>query len=59
MKYANKIMAQFAIIIGEEEVNSGFYTVKDLAAGEQQKVARDKIFEYISNCIRKGCGELE
>ncbi|MDN5302652.1 MAG: histidyl-tRNA synthetase [Thermoanaerobacteraceae bacterium] len=59
MKYANKIMAQFAIIIGEEEVNSGFYTVKDLTAGEQQKVARDKIFEYISNCIRKGCDKFE
>ncbi|HHW03468.1 MAG TPA: histidine--tRNA ligase [Thermoanaerobacterales bacterium] len=59
MKYADKIMAQFVVLIGEEEESSGFYTVKDLATGQQQKVAGDKIFEYISNNIRKGCGEVE
>jgi len=59
MKYAGKIPARFAIIIGEEEINSGFYTVKDLDAGEQQKVEGGKIFEYISNHMRKGCGEFE
>lgn len=59
MKYADKILAKFALIIGEEEIKSGFFTVKDLADGEQYRVDGKEIIEYISNRIRKGCVEHE
>ncbi len=35
MKYAGKV-ANFAVIIGEDEAKSGNYTIKDLATGEQK-----------------------
>ncbi|MCR4430762.1 MAG: histidine--tRNA ligase [Tepidanaerobacteraceae bacterium] len=59
MKYADKILARFVLIIGEEEMNSGVLTVKDLTNGKQYKVDCKKIIDYISNRIRKGCGEYE
>ncbi|MFM2123757.1 MAG: Anticodon binding domain, partial [Acidobacteriota bacterium] len=32
-----------ALIIGEDEVNSGQYTLKNLATGEQVKLARTEL----------------
>ena len=34
MKYADKIGARFVIVIGDNEVESGNVTVKDMAGGE-------------------------
>ena len=34
-------VANYAIILGEEEIEKGFYTVKNLATGEQEQ--KDKI----------------
>lgn len=39
IEYANKIMARFSIIIGEDEVKSKEVTVKNMATGEQQKLS--------------------
>lgn len=39
IEYANKIMARFSIIIGEDEVESKEVTVKNMATGEQQKLS--------------------
>jgi histidyl-tRNA synthetase len=38
MGIANKLQARFAIIIGEGELASGKYQVKDMASGEQQQL---------------------
>ena len=38
MGVANKLQARFAIIIGEGELASGKYQVKDMASGEQQAI---------------------
>ena len=38
IEYADKIMAKFSIIIGEDEVKSKLLTVKNMATGEQQKL---------------------
>ncbi len=40
---ASKLGARFAVIIGEGELTSGRYQVKDMRAGTQEEVERDKI----------------
>ncbi|WP_456342388.1 histidine--tRNA ligase [Thermovibrio sp.] len=38
MKAADRVKAEFAVIIGEEEVKEGFYSLKELSTGKQEKV---------------------
>jgi histidyl-tRNA synthetase len=47
MGIANKLQARFAIIIGEGELASGKYQVKDMASGEQQALEPGGIAEYV------------
>ena len=42
-KYANKIKAKNTIIIGEDEVKTGSFSVKNMATGEQTSVSADEI----------------
>jgi histidyl-tRNA synthetase len=44
---AEKAGARYIVIVGENEVNSGTYTVKNLAAGTQEPVAIEKLSEYL------------
>jgi len=46
MKDANRLMAKNVIIIGEEEVNSGQLTLKDMNTGDQQKLTLDNIVDH-------------
>ena len=46
MKDANRLMAKNVIIIGEEEMNSGQLTLKDMNTGDQQKLALDNIIDH-------------
>ncbi|MBR9699607.1 histidine--tRNA ligase [Candidatus Woesearchaeota archaeon] len=39
LKYANKIKARKVILVGEEEIKTGKYTVKDLSSGKETKEA--------------------
>ena len=39
IEYADKIMAKFSIIIGEDEVKSKQISVKNMATGDQQKLS--------------------
>ncbi len=39
IEYADKIMAKFSLIIGEDEVKSKEISVKNMATGEQQKLS--------------------
>src|SRR5262245_25178842 len=43
LETASKIGARFALIVGENEVNSGQFALKNLATGEQAGVAREEI----------------
>ena len=40
MKRANKLNADFAVIIGETEIASGVFAVKNLKTGEQKNIQR-------------------
>ena len=48
MGIANKLQARFAIIIGEGELASGKYQVKNMASGEQTELAPGAIAEYVT-----------
>ena len=43
LKYANKVSAKGALILGEDEVKTGAVTLKNLDSGEQQVVAQDQL----------------
>ena len=49
LKYANKIKAEYAIILGEEEVKKGVYTVKNLNTGLQNTIEKKFILEFFKN----------
>ena len=44
---AERIGAQFVVIVGEEEAKSGVFTVKDIRSGDQKKVPRTELFYAI------------
>lgn len=46
-KYADKINAKFVITIGDDELKSNKFNVKNLSTGEQVEVLKEKIVEFI------------
>src|SRR5439155_1547813 len=49
MGVASKLGARFAIIIGDGELASGRYQVKDMTAGRQEEVEPARIASYLKN----------
>jgi histidyl-tRNA synthetase len=49
LKYANKIDADYAIILGEEEIKKEVYTVKNLNTGLQNSIEKKFILEFFKN----------
>lgn len=49
---ANKLGARFAVIIGEGELASGRYQVKDMAAAQQEEVEPGRIKSYLKEKLR-------
>jgi histidyl-tRNA synthetase len=52
MGVANKLQARFAIIIGEGELSSGRYQVKDMTSGEQQELNPGTIASFLKGKFR-------
>jgi len=46
---AGKLGARYALIIGEDEIASGTYTLKRLADAEQKKLAEGELLEYLES----------
>ncbi len=46
MKRANKVGAQYAVIIGETELQSNTVTFKDLGTGEQKTMSESELFNH-------------
>jgi histidyl-tRNA synthetase len=46
-KYADRIGARAALVLGPNEIEAGQVTVKDLASGEQVTIARDQVREAL------------
>jgi len=47
MKYANKINARFAIILGDSEVESGKAELKNMSTGETKDIHIDTIVDRL------------
>jgi histidyl-tRNA synthetase len=47
LELANKMGARFALIVGENEIAAGRYTLKNMQSGEQQTVAREELIQRI------------
>ncbi len=48
---ANKLGARYALIVGENEMASGKYALKDMSSGEQIEVARQDLIERFSSHV--------
>jgi histidyl-tRNA synthetase len=46
---ADKLGARYALIIGEDEVNSGTFTLKRLADSDQKKLSKFDLLEYLES----------
>jgi histidyl-tRNA synthetase len=51
---ANKLGARFAVIIGEGELATGRFQVKDMAAAQQEEVEPERIAAYLKEKLQKG-----
>jgi histidyl-tRNA synthetase len=51
---ADKLGARYALIIGEDEVASHMYSLKNLADGKQEKFAESALLEYLESEKRSG-----
>lgn len=49
MREANKAGAKYAIIMGDQELESGQAEVKDLSTGDQQKVSLDQLTDHMNS----------
>ena len=38
-KYADKLQIPYTVVIGEDEVNSNTYTIKNMETGEQENIS--------------------
>jgi len=48
MELANKLGARYALILGDDEIAAGEYSLKDMASGEQRRVGRDALVQSVS-----------
>ena len=51
---ASKLGARFAVIIGEGELASGLYQVKDLDSGQQEAIEPGRLAEHIASRVKAG-----
>jgi len=49
MRDANKLDAQYVIIIGEEELSKNIATIKDLSSGDQKEIPFESILNHIKS----------
>ena len=50
-EYANRGNISVVIVAGESEMVEGKFTVKNMASGEQQSVAKEDLFHYLTNVL--------
>ena len=47
MKYANKLAARYSVVIGDEEIEKGVVTLKNMVSGEQKEINANDITKEI------------
>jgi histidyl-tRNA synthetase len=48
MELANKLGARYALILGDDEIAAGQYSLKDMQSGEQDRVTREELFTRVA-----------
>lgn len=51
IRSADKLGIPFVIVIGEKELSSGMYTIKQLASGEEHTVAANRIADHLFSSL--------
>lgn len=51
MKYANKLGARLVIMVGQDEIEKGYCTVRNMETGEQFKLDDDELVENIKKLV--------
>ena len=51
LSHADKLGAKFALILGDNEVSEGLWTLKTLADGRQQKLPEPALIEHLRNSL--------
>lgn len=46
-KYAEKINAKYTVVIGEDEIEKEYFTVKNIKTREEEKVSKNEFLKYI------------
>jgi histidyl-tRNA synthetase len=54
LNYANKLGIPFVVMLGEDEINAGVYTVKNMSTGDQQSLPLDEAVALISQAVQAG-----
>ena len=47
MKYADKLGAQYTIVLGDDEIANGQANIKNMSSGEQTMIELDKIADFL------------
>ena len=53
LSYADKLAVPYALFLGEDEIDAGVASVKDLRTGQQQKLTPEQTVEYIKAGLDK------
>ncbi len=57
MRQAGKSEAQYAIILGDEEIKNRTVSIKNMSTGEQETIALSESISFFTNNIHKSCGK--
>lgn len=58
MELANKLAARHVLIVGENEISTQSYTLKNMGSGEQQTLSRDKLLGFLATRTSSGASEI-
>jgi len=47
MNHANKRAIPFVVLVGDQEIESNTYTLKDMGSGEQHKLSLEALMSHI------------
>ena len=53
MRDANKQNTKFVLILGENELQNNYFSVKDMREGNQAEIGFDEIFSYLKEHLKK------
>jgi histidyl-tRNA synthetase len=51
MKYADKLGARIVVMLGENEVNGGFFTIRNMVSREQQEVQAEDLIPLLKDIL--------